>query len=173
MTTQDFISKYKWAAIWNHVLYGIPASVTLAQAIIESSSGNSKLAINANNFFGIKAYSNPEGLPVYYANDDIEHEPFRMYPSASASFADHSKFLLDNKRYLTAIAQGNYVDFANELKAAGYATAPNYAQLIISDIEKYNLQQYDVYGNNKWLFLVLFIIVVALLIYLVYFFSNQ
>lgn len=164
MTTQEFIKKYKWVAIWNHIRYGIPASITLAQGIIESNSGNSTLATKANNFFGIKAYSNPENLPVFYATDDKVGEPFRMYDSAGDSFKDHSIFLLSNKRYTDTLNAGNYVEFSIELKKAGYATSPTYASTIVSTIEKYNLSKYDNIGNNKWLYVSLLILFILALV---------
>lgn len=161
MTTAEFIDKYKWDAIWEHIRYGVPASITLAQGIIESNSGNSKLATEANNFFGIKAYSNPNGLPVYYATDDLQNEPFRKYATPLDSFTDHSKFLLSNKRYADTLKANNYVDFAIELKKAGYATAPNYASTLVSTISKYNLKKYDNIGNNKWLYLLLLLLLIT------------
>lgn len=165
MTTQQFISKYKWDAIYQHIRYGIPASITLAQGILESNSGNSKLATDANNFFGIKAYSNPDSLPVYYANDDLLHEPFRKYVTPLDSFVDHSKFLLTNPRYLTTLKTGNYVDFAIELKKAGYATSPAYSANLVKIIENYNLTKYDNIGNNKWLYLALLLLFITGLIF--------
>lgn len=165
MTSEQFIQTYKWEAIWNHIRYGIPASITLAQGIIESNSGNSDLAINANNFFGIKAYSNPDNLPIYYANDDLLHEPFRKYASPSDSFKDHSIFLLSNPRYLSAIAAGNYVDFAIQLRKDGYATSPTYASSLVNVINKYNLSQYDNIGNNKYLYLALLLIILSGIIF--------
>lgn len=164
MTTLEFIKKYKWIAIWDHIRYGIPASITLAQGIIESNSGNSELFLNAKNAFGIKAYSNPDNLPVYYANDDKLHEPFRMYTSVKDSFTDHSKFLLSNSRYLSALKSNNYVDFAIQLKKDGYASDPNYASKIVDTIDKYNLKKYDNIGNNKWYYLAAIIIVIIFII---------
>lgn len=161
MTTEEFISKYKWDAIYDNIRYGIPASITLAQGIIESNSGNSVLSTQANNFFGIKAYSNPNGLPVYYATDDKQGEPFRMYATAQDSFTDHAKFLLSNTRYLDTLKSNNYVDFAIELKKAGYATNPNYAQSIIDTIDKYDLSKYDNLGNNKWYYLIIIVIFIV------------
>lgn len=172
MTEQEFIDKYKWAAIWNHIKYGVPGSITLAQAIIESNSGNSYLSRIGNNFFGIKAYSNPDNLPIIYADDDTKHEPFRSYPNAASSFADHSKFLLLNPRYMTAITAGNYVDYTNALKADGYATNPNYAQTLQSTIEKNNLTKYDTYGNNKILFILLFLLILTLLGFFIHYLVN-
>lgn len=167
MSTLEFIKKYKLDAIYNHIRYGIPASITLAQGIIESNSGNSILALQANNFFGIKAYSNPNNLPVFYANDDLKGEPFRMYNSPIDSFTDHSKFLLSNKRYTDTLKTGNYVDFAIELKKAGYATSPNYANTIVSVIDKYDLKKYDNIGNNKWLYSILIVLIIVVIIFLI------
>ncbi len=164
MTTSEFINKYKWIAIYNHIVYGVPASITLAQGIIESNSGNSRLFTQAKNSFGIKAYSNPQNLPVFYADDDLKGDPFRMYNSVGDSFTDHSKFLLTNKRYLDTLKTGNYVDFAIELKKAGYATGPNYANSIVSVIDKNKLSKYDNLGNNKWLYLILLLLFILVLV---------
>lgn len=165
MTTQEFIKKFKWAAIYDHIRYGVPASITLAQGIIESNSGNSTLALKANNYFGIKAYSNPNGLPVYYAqDDDAQKSPFRMYSTPLDSFTDHSKFLLSNSRYLSALQSHNYVDFANQLQKDGYATGANYGGILVNTIDKNNLSKYDNIGNNKWLYLALLLLFILALI---------
>lgn len=167
MEAKKFFDKYKYAAIYADVKSGIPASVTLAQAAIESGYGKSKLAVNANNYFGIKAYSNPRGLPVYYADDDLKAEPFRKYPTVAASFADHTKFLKENSRYKDLFKTHSYIEWAHGLKKAGYATAPNYATLIISTIEKNNLQRYDVWGANRKLLITAAAISIFLLIAIV------
>lgn len=173
MTTQEFIQKYKWIAIWQHIRFGIPASITLAQGIVESGSGNSRLAKQANNFFGIKAYSNPDNLPVMYFSDDVANEPFRVYPNANASFTDHSKFLLENPRYDVTLKAKNYVEFAKELKKAGYATAPNYAQILISTIENNDLYQYDWIGNNKYLIGTVILIIILIVIVSVIYYRKK
>ncbi len=146
-----FYKKYRWNAIYNHIVYGVPASITLAQAGIESNWGTSYLFINGKNSFGIKAYSNPDNLPVIYANDDLAHEPFRSYPSVNASFIDHSHFLLDNHRYDNLFQSNNIYEWATGLQTDEYATNPNYAVDLIDDINKYNLQKYDFLGNNKYI----------------------
>lgn len=168
MTKAEFINKYKFSAIWQQVLFGIPASITLAQGLIESNSGNSTLATQANNLFGIKAYSNPENLPVFYANDDSLHEPFRKYASAKDSIKDHSNFLRNNPRYDSLFNDQNYINWANGLHAAGYATYPAYASTIISVIETNNLQKFDFIGKNKVVILLAFITILALLVFLIY-----
>lgn len=168
MTKQEFINKYKFIAIWQQILFGIPASVTLAQAIIESNTGSSTLSIRANNFFGIKAYSNPDNLPVFYANDDLASEPFRAYLSPKASFKDHSKFLVTNPRYNDLFLDQNYVNWANGLQLYGYATNPSYASTIKSVIETNNLQRFDFWGKNKIAIFVVAAILLALISYIIY-----
>lgn len=171
MTTQEknnFFNRYKYAAIWEHIYSGIPASITLAQAAIESNYGRSGLFVNAKNAFGIKAYSNPDNLPVYYANDDLIGEPFRMYPTVRDSFADHSKFLEENSRYAFLFSSNDPYYWADGLKIAGYATAPNYNTALKEIINTYDLKKYDIYGNNKYLLLISAILILALLIFTIY-----
>jgi len=160
-----FFNKYKYAAIIQHILYGVPASITLAQAAIESNYGKSALAKNANNFFGIKAYSNPDNLSVYYASDDLANEPFRMYDSARHSFRDHSIFLKENPRYKNLFFSDDYVSWAVGLKTAGYATASNYAASLISVIQNNDLAKYDYYSNNKYLMALLLALILFILIF--------
>lgn len=164
MTTQEFISKYKWYAIWEHIRTGIPASVTLAQGILESNSGNSFLA-SKNNFFGIKAYSNPDNLPVVYVSDDRPNEPFRAYDTPYQGFKDHSKFLLTNPRYLETLQTKNYIDFAKLLQQAGYATAQNYATTLVSVIETNSLSQYDFYGKYKYALSAIILLIISSIIF--------
>jgi flagellum-specific peptidoglycan hydrolase FlgJ len=166
MAPNDFIKKWKNTAIWNHILYGIPASITIAQSITESGWGEGNLARNANNYFGIKAYTNPDNLPVYYANDDLQHEPFRAYDNPKQSFKDHSKFLLTNPRYKSLFDSTDSYDWAHGLKAAGYGTAPGFDNVLISLIDKYNLKKYDFWGKNIVLISILALIAIALLVYL-------
>lgn len=159
----DFYKKYAPAAIWQHIRSGIPASVTLAQMSIESNYGTSALAKNANNYFGIKAYSNPENLPIYYASDDLANEPFRVYATAKDSIKDHSKFLQTNSRYNYLFYSNNYKDWSYGLQAKGYATAPTYANTLINRIEKYNLQRFDFIGNHKYLIFFAALVVLSIL----------
>ncbi|MEN8928399.1 MAG: glucosaminidase domain-containing protein [Flavobacteriales bacterium] len=143
-TPQEYITKWKEVAISQMQTHQIPASITLAQGILESGSGNSNLAKLANNHFGIKCHSSWTG-ETYYQDDDEEDECFRKYERAMQSFQDHSNFL-KKKRYepLFKLKLTDYEGWAKGLKKAGYATNPKYPKLLISLIERYQLQQYDV-----------------------------
>jgi uncharacterized FlgJ-related protein len=142
-TTLSYIEAFKTVAIQEMNAYGIPASITLAQGILESGSGNSSLAKYANNHFGIKCTSDWKGK-AYYKDDDQSDDCFRVYKDARESFKDHSEFL-KRKRYsaLFELDKNDYKNWAIGLKAAGYATNPKYAELLINLIEKYQLYQYD------------------------------
>jgi flagellum-specific peptidoglycan hydrolase FlgJ len=142
-TSLTYIDRFKTIAIQEMNLYGIPASITLAQGLFESGSGNSELAKIANNHFGIKCNSEWKGKS-YYKDDDNVNDCFRVYDNPEDSYRDHSEFL-KRKRYaaLFELDKNDYVGWANGLKAAGYATNPNYPQLLINLILKYNLDQYD------------------------------
>ncbi|MES2279377.1 MAG: glucosaminidase domain-containing protein [Bacteroidota bacterium] len=142
-TTQQYIDRFKTIAIQEMNLYGIPASVTLAQGLFESGNGNGELARVANNHFGIKCTTDWKGKS-YYKDDDQVNDCFRVYDKAEDSFRDHSEFL-KRKRYakLFELDKNDYVGWANGLKEAGYATNPKYPQLIIGVIQKYSLDQYD------------------------------
>lgn len=144
MSTTEYIDKYKHLAVSEMKLYGIPASITLAQGIIETASGNSKLAVYANNHFGIKCKAEWTGEKYYY-DDDEKNECFRKYPSDTASYRDHSLFL-KHRPYYTSLFQLELTDYkgwAYGLKKAGYATNPRYAEMLIEVIEKYSLFVYD------------------------------
>lgn len=140
----EYIDAYKDAAMESMVIYGIPASVKLAQGILESGSGKAKLAITANNHFGIKCQNVWSGAVVYHT-DDAPNECFRKYNSALESFNDHSLFLTSRAHYqnLFTLNKNDYKSWANGLKKAGYATDPNYAKKLISLIERYELYTYD------------------------------
>jgi hypothetical protein len=142
-TSLTYIDRFKSIAIQEMNLYGIPASITLAQGLFESGSGNAELARVANNHFGIKCTSDWKGKG-YYKDDDSHNDCFRVYDRPEDSFRDHSEFL-KRPRYskLFQLDKNDYVGWANGLKAAGYATNPNYPQLLINIIKKYNLDQYD------------------------------
>lgn len=142
-TSLQYIERFKAIAIQEMNLYGIPASITLAQGLYESGSGNSELAKNANNHFGIKCNSGWTGKS-YYKDDDNKNDCFRVYDSPEESFRDHSNFLKrKNYAHLFELDKNDYQGWAYGLKAAGYATNPKYPQLIIGIIQKYNLDQYD------------------------------
>ena len=141
---QQYIEKYKDVAVKEMQRYGIPASITLAQGLLESGAGTSVLAVKANNHFGIKTGGTWTG-PYYVKDDDAPDERFRAYKSALESYEDHSLFLKNRSRYasLFMLSPTDYKGWAYGLKAAGYATNPEYANKLISIIEIYNLHQYD------------------------------
>ena len=124
--------------------YKIPASITLAQGILESSSGKSNLTRKSNNHFGIKCHKGWKGKRVYH-DDDEKGECFRVYKDPKKSYRDHSLFLTGRGRYskLFKLKKGDYVRWAKGLSAAGYATDRRYPAKLIALIEKYDLQKYD------------------------------
>jgi nucleoid-associated protein YgaU len=144
MGRQQYIAKYHKWAVDEMNKTGIPASITLAQGILESDCGNSRLALEANNHFGIKCHSDWSGDKMYH-DDDKPQECFRVYPSAAESFADHSLFLTSKSRYasLFELDRTDYVGWAKGLRKAGYATDPKYADLLIAIIEQECLYDYD------------------------------
>jgi LysM repeat protein len=146
-TPQEYIEKWKNEAIYQMQVHKIPASITLAQGILESGSGNSMLAVKGNNHFGIKCHSTWTGKKIY-KDDDKKDECFRKYESAGESFNDHADFL-QKKRYapLFELKITDYKGWAKGLKKAGYATNPKYPSLLINLIEKYELYKYDVPGD--------------------------
>lgn len=141
--TVQYIMSYKDIAMEEMRLYNIPASITLAQGILESGSGRGRLAIKANNHFGIKCH-NWKGDKIYH-DDDKRQECFRKYNNSRESFRDRSKFLTNRKRYanLFKLKKDNYKAWAKELKRAGYATDKKYPQKLIAIIERYELYKYD------------------------------
>jgi hypothetical protein len=143
LTSLQYIDQFKSIAIQEMNLYGIPASITLAQGLFESGSGNGELARVANNHFGIKCTSDWKGKS-YYKNDDNANDCFRVYDKPEDSFRDHSEFL-KRKNYskLFELDKNDYKGWAYGLKKAGYATNPNYPSLLIGIIQKYKLDQYD------------------------------
>lgn len=144
ITPEEYIETYKGIAISEMNKYGIPASITLAQGILESASGNSFLATEANNHFGIKCHRDWAGGKVY-RDDDEKNECFRSYKNAKESFEDHSLFLKNRSRYAFLFEEDldDYKAWAKGLKKAGYATNKKYPQLLIQLIERYKLYQYD------------------------------
>ncbi|TDE02074.1 glucosaminidase domain-containing protein [Flavobacterium sandaracinum] len=139
-----YISQYKDVAMGNMRNYGIPASIILAQGILESGAGRGDLAMNANNHFGIKCHVGWTGDSVKH-DDDAAQECFRKYNNPSESFKDHAVFLTGRSRYakLFGFSKGDYKAWARGLRTAGYATDPKYPDKLISYIERYNLYQYD------------------------------
>jgi hypothetical protein len=151
-----YIEQFKSIAISEMNRTGIPASIKLAQGIMESMSGRSELAVNANNHFGIKCKPGWDGETYQYKDDDLDesgeliHSCFRKYTAAENSYIDHSEFLTRRKRYkvLFDYDKSDYISWAKGLQACGYATDPNYATKLIEAIEKYNLYIYDQVDSN-------------------------
>ncbi len=144
ITPEEYIQTYKDIAMREMRDHKIPASITLAQGLLESGAGNSALAREAKNHFGIKCHKGWEGK-TYIMDDDEENECFRKYDNAEESFVDHSLFLTTRSRYaaLFGLDITDYEGWARGLKAAGYATNPKYAQLLIDRIKLYDLAKYD------------------------------
>jgi DNA primase len=141
---QDYINKYKEIAITEMIRTGVPASITLAQGILESNIGKSDLALKSNNHFGIKCKEDWTGQKTYY-DDDTRGECFRVYKTVEDSYRDHSEFLKSRPYYtsLFSLNPEDYKGWAYGLKNAGYATERDYAQELIGLIERYDLQTYS------------------------------
>lgn len=144
ITKEEYVDKYKSIAVAHMERYGIPASITMAQGVLESDAGNSWLSKNSNNHFGIKCKRNWTGATISY-DDDAKGECFRKYPSVEESYADHATFLDSQPRYdsIFAYSSTDYKSWARGLKAAGYATAPDYAARLVKIIEDYKLYLLD------------------------------
>ena len=142
--TESYILKYSSIAVVEMNIYNIPASITLAQGILESGNGESRLAVDGKNHFGIKCHSNWNGKTII-EDDDEKGECFRKYSEVADSYRDHSLFLSERGRYsfLFAYKKSDYKKWAKGLKKAGYATNPKYPSLLIKLIEKYELYNYD------------------------------
>lgn len=146
---QSYIDQYKSLALEQEKLYGIPAPITLAQGLLESTAGTSLLALKANNHFGVKALGGWSG-GIYRAwDDESSKSKFRVYKSVEESFTDHSKILKNNSRYqsLFSISVYDYRSWANGLQKAGYATSKHYAKALIGYIDAYKL--YSINGGVK------------------------
>ncbi len=143
LTPEAYIEQYKDMAIREMKRMGVPAAITLAQGLLETESGNSILVKKSNNHFGIKCKSTWAASGVSH-DDDARGECFRKYGTAEESYRDHSNFLRGNERYgfLFRLDVTDYKAWAYGLKKAGYATNPSYPQILIKNIEQYNLQQY-------------------------------
>jgi len=144
-STLKYIAKYADIAKKEMKDYGVPASITMAQGILESQSGKSRLAVEANNHFGIKCHGNDWRGEKILHDDNKARECFRKYDNPEASFKDHSKFLANRKRYafLFRLPKTDYEAWARGLKKAGYATDPTYPDKLIYIINKYNLSKFD------------------------------
>jgi len=141
---EEYIKKYSDLAVEQMEQYKIPASITLAQGILESGAGNGTLAKCSNNHFGIKCGSDWRG-PTVSHDDDERGECFRVYTDPKDSYVDHSKFLVGRSRYagLFKLEITDYKNWAYGLKKAGYATSPSYANNLITIIENYELYRFD------------------------------
>lgn len=144
MSAEQYIENFKDDAIKEMLLFNIPASITLAQGMLESGNGNSDLAVYANNHFGIKCHNEWTG-PTFTKDDDEKDECFRKYASALDSYTDHSNFLKTRSRYafLFELKRTDYKGWAKGLKKVGYATDPKYPRRLINLIETYKLYRYD------------------------------
>lgn len=145
-----YVATYKLVAMKEMIRTGVPASITLAQGILETESGQSDLVKASNNHFGIKCKTEWTGDKVYH-DDDARGECFRSYKTAEDSYADHSNFLRSRPNYafLFQLDPTNYEGWAKGLRKAGYATNPVYAQMLIKIIVDNNLQQYTLLAMNK------------------------
>lgn len=145
----SYIDNYHKLAMLQQQEHGVPASIILAQALLESAAGKSELALKANNHFGIKCHD-WTGKKVYY-DDDHKNECFRKYNKALDSYEDHSAFLKNRSRYasLFELDPTDYQSWAHGLKKAGYATDPSYAYKLISIIETYDLHRFDINASGK------------------------
>lgn len=150
LTREEYIQKFYPLAISEMQRSGIPASITLAQGCWESGNGNSRLATEANNHFGIKCKKEWTGKTIRH-DDDASQECFRKYEHAEASYIDHTNFLMSGSRYkfLFDLDPKDYHGWAVGLKKAGYATDPTYAQRLIKIIEEHKLYIYDEYVDNR------------------------
>lgn len=149
---EDYIKEYREVAVEEMKQYHIPASITLAQGLLESGAGQGTLARKSNNHFGIKCGGDWRGKTVKH-DDDARNECFRVYKNAKESYRDHSKFLAGRSRYaaLFKLEITDYKGWAHGLKKAGYATNPRYAYQLIDIIERYDLHKYDKKGGLKWM----------------------
>ena len=149
ISKQEYVNQWSDVAVHQMIEFGIPASITMAQAILESASGNSDLARNGNNHFGIKCHG-WKGKKMY-KDDDKKDDCFRVYKNADESFKDHSDFLRKYNRYafLFDYKSTDYKSWAKGLKKAGYATNPKYPSLLIKIIEELDLNELDKLNGSE------------------------
>lgn len=150
ITRSEYFETYKEMAIREMHRSGVPASITLAQGALESGDGNSRLARNGNNHFGIKCHNDWNGKKMY-EDDDQPNECFRKYGSVEDSYRDHSDYLMTKQRYafLFDLNPADYKAWARGLKKAGYATSPTYDDKLIQIIEEYDLHRFDLMEANS------------------------
>jgi flagellum-specific peptidoglycan hydrolase FlgJ len=151
MNPKDFFDTYSSYAINEQIRSGVPASITLAQAALESGWGESALTKQANNFFGIKTGIGWTGETINFPtpDDPTPTSDFRKYSSPRESFHDHSLFLQNNHRYASLFNTDSYVNWADGLQLAGYGGTGYYGSTLIKMIEQYNLHQYDLQAVKK------------------------
>ncbi|MGB1043374.1 MAG: glucosaminidase domain-containing protein, partial [Tenacibaculum sp.] len=149
--TLNYIKKYAPIAVREMHRYKIPASITLAQGILESGSGRGHLASKSNNHFGIKCHTSWKGARVYH-DDDAKGECFRKYQYVATSYKDHSLFLKNRSRYrfLFNLRTTDYKGWARGLKKAGYATDRKYPKKLIRIIQDYKLHDFDKFKKKDW-----------------------
>jgi len=159
----DYIARFNRAAVLSMDRIGVPASIVLAQGVLESAAGTSDLATEANNHFGIKCGGNWTGKTYRKKDDDRDEDGnivescFRSYGSVEESYVDHGQFLRDPRKsnrygFLFNLDRTDYKGWAHGLQAAGYATSPDYADMLINLIERYQLYQYDSPGSRPTTF---------------------
>ena len=150
ITPEQYVEKYKDFAIREMKRMGVPAAITLAQGLLETENGNSDLVKKSNNHFGIKCKSSWTAAGVTH-DDDAPGECFRSYKDANESYRDHSNYLRGSERYasLFTLKPTDYKSWAKGLRKAGYATNPKYPDILIKNIEQYNLQQYSLAAANE------------------------
>ena len=155
-TDEQYIQKFALYAVEEMEKYKIPASITLAQGLLETGGGQSRLAQQGNNHFGIKCKEDWTGKTMKHT-DDAPNECFRVYDDPRESYEDHSKFLAYRKYYvnLFKLDMMDYKAWAHGLKKAGYATNPKYAYILIDKIEKNNLQEFDKTNSKEVLYTIL------------------
>ena len=148
-STMAYIEEYNDIAILEMLSYKIPASITLAQGILESNSGRSRLSVRGNNHFGVKCHKSWKGKRMFH-DDDARQECFRKYEHPFSSFRDHSLFLYGRDRYaaLFDLKLKNYKGWSKGLKKAGYATDPKYPNKLINLIESFELYKYDDFEDD-------------------------
>ena len=149
--TLNYIKKYAPIAVREMHQYKIPASITLAQGVLESGSGRGQLASKSNNHFGIKCHTGWKGARVYH-DDDAKGECFRKYQYVATSYKDHSLFLKNRSRYrfLFNLRKNDYKGWARGLKKAGYATDRKYPKKLIKIIQDYKLYEFDKFKKKDW-----------------------